>query len=124
MPDLRSLPRTQYGGIQTSSRPRITYGVNSSREPPQRLAPGFHRESWIPAGVYPDKNRGRNDTSLLNLSLWTDTKFLSIYVSWVDKREGVLDSAVHLVGGGEKASERKIKINKKKKKLKRGRRSK
>ena len=49
MPDLRSLPRTRYGGIQTSSRPRIKYGVNSSREPSQRLGPGFHREPWIPA---------------------------------------------------------------------------
>ena len=49
MPDLRSLPRTRYGGIQTSSRPRIKCGVNSSREPSQRLGPGFHRELWIPA---------------------------------------------------------------------------
>ena len=49
MPDLRSLPRTRYGGIQTSSRPRIKYGVNSSWEPSQRLDPGFHREPWIPA---------------------------------------------------------------------------
>jgi len=63
MPDLRSLPRTGYGGIQTSSRPRIQYGVNSSREQSQKLGPGFHREPWIPAGVYPDENRGRNDNS-------------------------------------------------------------
>jgi hypothetical protein len=46
MPDVRSLPRARYGGIQRSLR----------------LGPGFHRESWIPTGVYPDENRGRNDT--------------------------------------------------------------
>ena len=74
MPDLRSLPRTRYGGIQTSSRPRIKYGVNSSREPSQRLGPGFHREPWIPA---PDQVRGRSagmTTFLETVSLWTDTK--------------------------------------------------
>ena len=54
-------------GIQTSSRPRIKYGVNSSREPSRRLDPSFHREPWIPAGVYPDGNRGRNDTRLSKL---------------------------------------------------------
>jgi len=48
-------------GIQTSSRPRIKYGVNSSREPLYTLDPDFHRDPWIPAGVYPDENRGRND---------------------------------------------------------------
>ena len=37
---------------------------DDSREPFQRLGPGFHREPWIPAGVYPDENRGWNDTFL------------------------------------------------------------
>jgi len=36
---------------------------DESREPCQNLGPGFHREPWIPAGVYPDENRGRNDDS-------------------------------------------------------------
>ncbi|MBS3907769.1 MAG: hypothetical protein KGZ49_12115, partial [Syntrophaceae bacterium] len=54
MPDLRSLPRTGYGGIQTSSRRKSGTISNA-------LGPGFHREPWIPAGVYPDENRGRND---------------------------------------------------------------
>ena len=68
MPDLRSLPRTRYGGIQTSSRPRIKYGVNSSREPSQRLGPGFHREPWIPAFA-------GMTTFLETVSLWTDTNY-------------------------------------------------
>ena len=34
-------------GVQTSSRPRIKYGVNSSREPSQKLDLGFHRGPWI-----------------------------------------------------------------------------
>jgi hypothetical protein len=42
-----------------ASRPR----PDESREPSQRLGPGFHREPWIPAGVYPGGNRGRNDAS-------------------------------------------------------------
>jgi hypothetical protein len=66
MPDLRSLPPYLIRG-----RPNIvpTKVGNHSR----RLAPGFHRESWIPAGVYPDENRGRNDTSLLKPYLRTDS---------------------------------------------------
>ena len=48
-------------GIQTLSLPCIKHGVNSSREPFYILDPDFHREPWIPAGVYPDENRGRND---------------------------------------------------------------
>ena len=35
---------------------------------PLELAPGFHRESWIPAGVYPDENRGRNDETACNVN--------------------------------------------------------
>jgi len=28
---------------------------------PIKLDSCFHRKPWIPAGVYPDENRGRND---------------------------------------------------------------
>ena len=48
-----------HAGLDPASRRR----PDESREPSQRLGPGFHREPWIPAGVYPDKNRGRNDDS-------------------------------------------------------------
>jgi hypothetical protein len=61
MLDLRSLPRTRFGGIQTSSRRTPDQVRGRRREPSRRLGPGFHRKPWIPAGVYPDENRGRND---------------------------------------------------------------
>jgi len=40
---------------------------DESRELPQRPGPGFHREHWISAGVYPDENRGRNDETVRGL---------------------------------------------------------
>jgi hypothetical protein len=44
-------PSACYGGIQTSSRrkPETVYTVD----------PDFHREPWIPAGVYPVLDTGR-----------------------------------------------------------------
>ncbi len=69
-----------------------------------------------PAEVYRGENRGRNDTFLLNPNLRTDTKSRSIYASWVDKEEEVLDSTALLVGGGEKGRQKeKLKSKTKKK---------
>jgi hypothetical protein len=54
--------------------PTPYYGVNSSREP-LILDSGFHRKLWIPAGVYPDENRGQNHDLLETVSLWTNSNY-------------------------------------------------
>jgi hypothetical protein len=60
---------------------------DESREPSQRLGPGFHREPWIPAGVYPDENRGRNDKKD-NYGIYGQTLIITAYQPdpdrWID----------------------------------------
>jgi hypothetical protein len=45
MPDLPMPKRLRAGRLDPASRRR----PDESREPSQRLGPGFHREPWIPA---------------------------------------------------------------------------
>jgi len=52
----------RHAGPDPASRRR----PDESREPYLKLDPGFHRDPWIPAGVYPDENRGRNDNLFRN----------------------------------------------------------
>jgi len=55
--------RFRHAGRDPASRRR----PDESREPLQRLGPGFHREPWIPAIA--------GMTAFLEtVSLWTDTK--------------------------------------------------
>ena len=53
---------SRHAGPDPASRRR----PNESREPSQRLGPGFHREPWIPAFA-------GMTTFLETVSLWTDT---------------------------------------------------
>ena len=73
MPDPKSLPLLDTG----ASRRR----PDQSREPSQRVDPGFDREPWIPAGVYPDGNRGRNDILLVDCQ-FMDRLYLATTTDW------------------------------------------
>ena len=52
----------RHAGLDPASRRR----PDESREPSQRLGPGFHREPWIPAFA-------GMTTFLETVSLWTDS---------------------------------------------------
>jgi hypothetical protein len=43
-----------------------------NRDPVFNMAPGVRRDyDWIPAGVYPDENRGRNDVEKNRINFFT-----------------------------------------------------
>jgi hypothetical protein len=50
-------PRRRGGGVQT---PFLRRQETITKE----LGSCLHRKPWIPAGVYPDENRGRNDNEM------------------------------------------------------------
>src|SRR4030042_5048314 len=69
----------RHAGPDPASRRR----PDESREPSQRLGPGFHREPWIPAPVskYGTSFAGMT-TFWETVSLWTDTNYWNLVIGY------------------------------------------